>query len=532
MSRPEVGADGPPEPDRRHRRVRGRARRHPARGPRLRPQRRRRRDQRHRRPPRPRRDRLDRPAGERQGRRRRGRAALGDGGPQRRRHVTSTGWAATAPAGSCCSAWRRRRARTASTASTATPAAAARRSASSRHRGRADRAPPRAADDAGPVHAPDPGHVRRAGADERGERAGRGRRGVGRRARTSTTSGRACGPSRRRSSRRPAGSTCSTSAGSGVVIDYCHNVDGMRQLADFVERMMVEPQSKAGRIGVERPGRPAIGRAIGVIGIPGDRRDEDQREYGAIAATAFDEIIVREDKNLRGRAPGETAANVIEGVRTAKATRRARAAAPRSARRDDRGPDGAPPGDPGRPRGVLRRRRDRASTARRWPRAGQARGGDRVRRSRRAGGARGLSARRRSASPRPLLQPRDELGQLRRDVDRPRAQLAQQLEDLLALLVAHQHDHPRRVGPRPSRPSPPVPARRAAPRSRTRRPARPSRATPPALDPGQDLADDRLAGPAAQVLERLLDRDALRPLGRRSARSRGACRRVGRRPSR
>ena len=41
-----------------------------------------------------------------------------------------------------------------------------------------------------------------------------------------------------------------------------------------------------------------------MLGIPGDRRDDDQREYGAIAAGAFDEIIVREDKNLRGRAPG------------------------------------------------------------------------------------------------------------------------------------------------------------------------------------------------------------------------------------
>ena len=58
---------------------------HPARGPGLRPQRRGRRDQRDRRPPRPGRDRLDRPAGQRQGRRRRGRAALGDGRPQRRR---------------------------------------------------------------------------------------------------------------------------------------------------------------------------------------------------------------------------------------------------------------------------------------------------------------------------------------------------------------------------------------------------------------------------------------------------------------
>src|SRR5262249_27470731 len=102
-----------------------------------------------------------------------------------------------------------------------------------------------------------------------------------------------------------------------VVIDYCHNVDGMRQLADFVTRMMEEPVTKAGRIGpMSNPAR--TGRAIGVIGIPGDRRDEDQKAYGEVAASAFDEIIVREDKNLRGRAAGETATNVIEGVRRVK----------------------------------------------------------------------------------------------------------------------------------------------------------------------------------------------------------------------
>jgi len=106
-------------------------------------------------------------------------------------------------------------------------------------------------------------------------------------------------------------------AGVRVVIDYCHNVDGMRQLADFVNRMMVEPQTKAGRIGAAKGGA-RTGRAIGVLGIPGDRRDADQREYGAIAAGAFDEIIVREDKHLRGREPGETAANVVDGIRTAR----------------------------------------------------------------------------------------------------------------------------------------------------------------------------------------------------------------------
>ncbi len=109
--------------------------------------------------------------------------------------------------------------------------------------------------------------------------------------------------------------------GVRMVIDYCHNVDGMRHLSDFVNRMMDEPVTKAGAFGSSGNGRKdgARGaRAIGVIGIPGDRRDEDQRDYGALAAQAFDEIIVREDKNLRGRPPGESAANVVAGVRAAR----------------------------------------------------------------------------------------------------------------------------------------------------------------------------------------------------------------------
>ena len=113
--------------------------------------------------------------------------------------------------------------------------------------------------------------------------------------------------------------------GIRVVIDYCHNVDGMRQLADFVQRMMVEPQTKAGRLGTGNGSAARKGRAIGVIGIPGDRRDDDQRQYGAIAASAFDEIIVREDKNLRGRPPGESASNVADGVKSARSAGSARA---------------------------------------------------------------------------------------------------------------------------------------------------------------------------------------------------------------
>ena len=115
--------------------------------------------------------------------------------------------------------------------------------------------------------------------------------------------------------------------GYRVFLDYCHNVDGMRQLSDFVNRMMVDPQTRAGVIGSgngKGASQQRAGRAIGVIGIPGDRRDQDQREYGALAGSAFDEIIIREDKNLRGRQPGETAANVVEGIRVARADGKAR----------------------------------------------------------------------------------------------------------------------------------------------------------------------------------------------------------------
>jgi len=99
--------------------------------------------------------------------------------------------------------------------------------------------------------------------------------------------------------------------GVRVVIDYCHNVDGMRNLADFTRRMNGDGAGNGTGSGLH-------GRAIGVIGMPGDRRDEDMRDYGAYAATAFDEIIVREDRNLRGRDPGATATLVADGVRQAK----------------------------------------------------------------------------------------------------------------------------------------------------------------------------------------------------------------------
>ena len=48
--------------------------------------------------------------------------------------------------------------------------------------------------------------------------------------------------------------------GMRVVIDYCHNVDGMRNLADFTRRMNGDGDGSKAR----------DGRALGVIGMPGE----------------------------------------------------------------------------------------------------------------------------------------------------------------------------------------------------------------------------------------------------------------------
>jgi cyanophycin synthetase len=95
--------------------------------------------------------------------------------------------------------------------------------------------------------------------------------------------------------------------GYRVVVDYCHNVAGMRMLGDFVDRLAEAP----------RGGDVIAHRRIGVVGSPGDRRDRDIRELGEVAARHFDTLVVREDANRRGRAPGEAAALVAAGAQAA-----------------------------------------------------------------------------------------------------------------------------------------------------------------------------------------------------------------------
>jgi len=99
--------------------------------------------------------------------------------------------------------------------------------------------------------------------------------------------------------------------GYRAVVDYAHNPPAVAALGEFVEAL-AQP-SPGGRL-------PLVsGRRIGVVATAGDRRDEDIREIGAVAARYFDALIIREDVNPRGRVRGATAALIEEGVRAGMA---------------------------------------------------------------------------------------------------------------------------------------------------------------------------------------------------------------------
>jgi len=109
--------------------------------------------------------------------------------------------------------------------------------------------------------------------------------------------------------------------GVRVILDYAHNPAGLEQLGTFVDQLASDSAVR------ERPGEPAraANLVVGVIATAGDRRDEDMRELGRVAAHHFDEVIVREDRNPRGREVGETAGLIVEGVQEAMRNGPARA---------------------------------------------------------------------------------------------------------------------------------------------------------------------------------------------------------------
>lgn len=88
--------------------------------------------------------------------------------------------------------------------------------------------------------------------------------------------------------------------GIRVLLDYAHNPAGMAALADLLDRM-----------------RGDHGRVIGMVSIPGDRRNEDIIEVGQTAARMFDQIVFREAPDARGRPRGEVNALMAQGAQLA-----------------------------------------------------------------------------------------------------------------------------------------------------------------------------------------------------------------------
>ena len=83
------------------------------------------------------------------------------------------------------------------------------------------------------------------------------------------------------------------------LVDFAHNQAGLLLLADFLSKIDGHPK-------------------VGIISGTGDRRDNDIKDLGRISASCFDEIIIRQDKNLRGRTAVEIVNLLVEGINDAK----------------------------------------------------------------------------------------------------------------------------------------------------------------------------------------------------------------------
>ncbi|HEX9966161.1 MAG TPA: cyanophycin synthetase [Allosphingosinicella sp.] len=85
--------------------------------------------------------------------------------------------------------------------------------------------------------------------------------------------------------------------GFRVIVDYAHNAAGLEALGKVVRGLSHRYK-----------------RTIASVSMAGDRRDDDIRELGRIAAGIFDELIFREDPSTRGRPRGEVMRLLREGA--------------------------------------------------------------------------------------------------------------------------------------------------------------------------------------------------------------------------
>ncbi len=81
-----------------------------------------------------------------------------------------------------------------------------------------------------------------------------------------------------------------------VLLDYAHNPAAIQNILQYAKKL--EPQ-----------------RLLGVLGVPGDRRDQDIIEAGRVAGNYLDYCVIKEDQDLRGRRAGEVASLLWEGFK-------------------------------------------------------------------------------------------------------------------------------------------------------------------------------------------------------------------------
>ncbi|MDP2413301.1 cyanophycin synthetase [Daejeonella sp.] len=84
-----------------------------------------------------------------------------------------------------------------------------------------------------------------------------------------------------------------------IMVDFAHNPDGLRGIKDFLSTLDIK-------------------RSTGIISGTGDRRDEDLKEIGRISAQMFDDVIICQEKYLRGRSREEMISLLVDGLKEVK----------------------------------------------------------------------------------------------------------------------------------------------------------------------------------------------------------------------
>ena len=92
-----------------------------------------------------------------------------------------------------------------------------------------------------------------------------------------------------------------------------YRTEGVTLLVDYAHNL------KAYRAVIETGRRLTSGRLIGVVAVPGDRREDDIADIGRLCGAGFDELIVYEMDDLRGRPAGWCASRLLASAEQGQA---------------------------------------------------------------------------------------------------------------------------------------------------------------------------------------------------------------------